>query len=120
VNEANFAGPDDEVMIGSGDINATVLETIPILRMDRGKPSGARQNLGKHAADLCKVQHDKDGGAQVARQVRDESADGFNAPSRGADDNDIVSGHGGIRASSVPHSARLSSNLQADNSALTV
>jgi hypothetical protein len=48
------------------------------------------------------VQHDEDRSAEITRQVGYDGADRFNAASRGANYDDIVSGHGRVRASFVP------------------
>ncbi len=117
MHQTNLPGADDEVMVWSCDVDATVLERIAVRGMDGGEPSGARENLRKHASDLRHVHHDENRGAEIARQVSYDGADSFNAASRGADDDDIVSGHGGVRASFMPHWGRRS---QADYSTLTL
>ena len=59
-----------------------------------GETAGPGQNPGQHTAAPRHVQYDQDRGAEVARQLRRDNAQRFEAPRRCTDDDDVVCIHG--------------------------
>jgi hypothetical protein len=93
MDDASLSGFDRQMVIRRGDVDATVLESIAVVRMYRGKPPGAGQNFRKHTAAARHVEHDKHDRTQITRQLGDYRADSFNSASRCADDDDVVCHH---------------------------
>ena len=81
--------------IGRRDVNPPVFERLAVGRMDRGQAAGTGQDIGQQAAAARDMQHDADRGADVARQIANDVADGLDASGRGADDDDVVLSHSG-------------------------
>ena len=82
---------DEQMAIGRGSVDETPLQPPPILGLDHQEAAHPAEDLGEQARRAGRdVQHDTDGGAEVAGELAGDVRQRIDSASRGADDDDSV------------------------------